>query len=87
MNLDPTTWRPVAGLESLAGEELAATPAQKRHRPCAHCGRVCGTPEAGFASLNGAPFCHPEDASTRPDCYRLVSYEHHDAPCPGCWVP
>jgi hypothetical protein len=43
---------------------------------CAHCGRVCGDYEGGWAAVtigdNTYPLCHPNWPG-RPDCYRLVT--------------
>lgn len=45
-----------------------------------------GDMEGGFASYNGFMLCHP-NSEDRPDCYKLVSLEHHHPHCDqeGCW--
>lgn len=54
------------------------------HR-CQHCGRVMGDYEGGWGSINGEPLCHP-NMDDRPDCYTLVTLDHHELPCelPEC---
>jgi hypothetical protein len=48
---------------------------------CAHCGQ----PRLGKATYNTFPLCHPLNGEERPDCYTLVSREHHHMPCDkGC---
>jgi len=39
-----------------------------------------GDAAGGSGSYNALPLCHPNDDS-RPDCYTLVSREHHHIPC------
>jgi len=46
---------------------------------CAHCGR----PTRGFASMDEAWLCHPDDGL---DCYRLVTVYHHTTPCGLCLI-
>jgi hypothetical protein len=55
-------------------------PPQPMTLHCAHCGRVMGDAAGGFGSYNALPLCHPND-DNRPDCYTLVSREHHHIPC------
>lgn len=87
---NPEARRLGLGQEILGREDLAAepevwameTPPQKRERICAHCGRICGNTEGGFASYNGEPLCHPNEEG-RPDCYKLVQ-AGHPMPCLAC---
>jgi hypothetical protein len=48
--------------------------------PCAHCGRICGDFDGGFAAVSDADasivqVCHP-NVIGRPDCYRLITVYH-----------
>jgi len=56
------------------------TQPQPRLYECGHCGRMTGDYEGGSAQYNWTHLCHP-NTDTRPDCYRLVSMEHHHVPC------
>jgi hypothetical protein len=48
---------------------------------CGHCGH----PPLGKASYNMTPLCHPQWGEEWPDCYTLVSRDHHHMPCDkGC---
>lgn len=89
---DLPVWPGLLELENPAREEVQATPQPwategpspvKRERDCAHCGRICGNYDGGFASYNGEPLCHPND-ETRPDCYKLVQ-AGHPMPCLNCY--
>jgi hypothetical protein len=49
-------------------------------KECAHCGRVCGDFDGGWATVTdlagkSVPVCHP-NALGRPDCYSLVTVYH-----------
>lgn len=87
---DLPAWPGRLDLESLAWEEVQATPPRwavetppvNPDKFCAHCGRICGDFKGGFASYNGEPLCHPNEAD-RPDCYKLVQ-AGHPMPCLNC---
>lgn len=65
-------------------EEIAPSP---QVWTCAHCGRICGDAEGGSATYNGLNLCYPPQ-DNRPNCYKLIAFEHHHVPCDeeGCWV-
>lgn len=49
-------------------------------KTCAHCGRLCGDYEGGYAGVPDErgrvrQVCHP-NVIGRPDCYRLVTVYH-----------
>lgn len=72
---DGELW-PVAEVQVLARINPATAPTI-----CGH----CDLPIMGSASYNMVPVCHPEPDSGRPDCYVLVSREHHHfSPCHKC---
>lgn len=56
---------------------------------CAHCGRVCGDADGGYASVGEFTVCHP-NAADRPDCYHLVTVYRQPVglllPAGGCSV-
>lgn len=63
------------------------TPPVKVFPFCAHCGRQTGDADGGNATYNGLDLCYPPQEN-RPNCYKLVAFEHHHIPCDheGCWV-
>lgn len=74
-----------AGLEQeTPGWEESVPAPSRRLQVCHHCGRDdVGSYEAGSASLNSFPVCHP-NVEGRPDCYMLVTIGHHEMPCLDC---
>lgn len=59
--------------------------------PCTHCGRLAGDYAGGYAAVDGAVVCHPNEAG-RPDCFRMITvYGHSISSCERCsdapWEP